>query len=996
MPRKFYHYSKHPDLQEIDPAHFGSNKGVSEEFKHGTSGMLPRSYVYLDQDTPEHIIAQGRHRYEGELGDDVKLYDLQADPEKVVSHVQQKTGLMGRGLADALEHELHGRGYHGYHNPKAGNIAALFQKQKVMRKAAGDAVHQAPAGEKPKNRVLDVAQSYMASKGMPYQVPEQHPKANPERGAKIAAEYHKAKHNPKHPDVQAAYGALINETKDQFQHIKNSGLKMTPIKPGQPNPYPTGSKDLHRDIHENNHIWFYPTDQGFGSGEDSSDHPMLVPTGEAVGDHALLANDMFRIVHDYFGHAKQGHSFGPSGEDAAYRVHRSMYTPLAARALATETRGQNSWVNFGPHGEHNRKHPGATIYAEQKATLLPDWVGGDDDDGQVNKEEIDEHDVRRGSHRGHELASAYLSIRNELKPKKMAKGEAGDWRKEGYKLRHHSAPHGMGDRPGKLHQVTAHDKNGNLVGAAFALEDDEILGGPHLMPFEAKSIGRHAIRVDTDHQRKGLGSAMYALLERKAGKKLRPRKEQTEEGEALWKQPNRPFGKSELEKGAKGDWQKEGYKIHVGRADVSDLTSEDDDDYEEMVDYYNSNPDELPLKVTAHHPVHGQVGVARFGSDGKKYSAEHVDIHPEHQRKGLATAMYSAAEEHLGESVHPDGLQTPEASALWSQPNRPFGKSAHDDQIPGGLADKKSPKDFDREKLKAGVLVEREHTSDSRVAMEIAMDHLTEDPDYYEKLKTIEKSTLEKGAPQRLMPYRGARELGPTEVDDISSWVGEEGEVNSELREKLPAMHPDAKARGLRRIAAKTKWRRNPDSGEAEFLLHRGVGPDEGLKSHQDRHSSWTPNYDIAHGFGSNYKEDGRKGSVLSAWIPESDIHTIPNLTGGNLIERWDGRKTPTQRDEWEVVVRPGHKGQPAKRHEIPSVDPNKNIKTPDDIVNARAKARAPMHSVHAAKAYAQNRAKERGQKKPFPKGKIHLKPQNQREAQPNLKSKPKRKPRAA
>jgi hypothetical protein len=62
-----------------------------------------------------------------------------------------------------------------------------------------------------------------------------------------------------------------------------------------------------------------------------------------------------------------------------------------------------------------------------------------------------------------------------------------------------------------------------------------------------------------------------------------------------------------------------------------------------------------------------------------------------------------------------------------------------EDKIPGGLADKKKPSDFDSEKLKAGIKIEMEHTSDRNIAEEIAMDHLTEDSEYYNKLKEIEK-----------------------------------------------------------------------------------------------------------------------------------------------------------------------------------------------------------------------------------------------------------------
>ncbi len=41
--------------------------------------------------------------------------------------------------------------------------------------------------------------------------------------------------------------------------------------------------------------------------------------------------------------------------------------------------------------------------------------------------------------------------------------------------------------------------------------------------------------------------------------------------------------------------------------------------------------------------------------------------------------------------------------------------------------------------LQHGIKVEHEHSSKSDVAREIALDHLNEDPHYYEKLKKIEK-----------------------------------------------------------------------------------------------------------------------------------------------------------------------------------------------------------------------------------------------------------------
>lgn len=66
------------------------------------------------------------------------------------------------------------------------------------------------------------------------------------------------------------------------------------------------------------------------------------------------------------------------------------------------------------------------------------------------------------------------------------------------------------------------------------------------------------------------------------------------------------------------------------------------------------------------------------------------------------------------------------------------------DEIEGGLADKKSYNDFNPGALKQGIKVELEHTNKFEIAREIAMDHLTEDPEYYDKLALVEDSKMEK------------------------------------------------------------------------------------------------------------------------------------------------------------------------------------------------------------------------------------------------------------
>jgi hypothetical protein len=84
-----------------------------------------------------------------------------------------------------------------------------------------------------------------------------------------------------------------------------------------------------------------------------------------------------------------------------------------------------------------------------------------------------------------------------------------------------------------------------------------------------------------------------------------------------------------------------------------------------------------------------------------------------------------------------------------------------ENKVKGGLADGKSindlvkhhgkesftPAQFDelekkiKTQLGKGIKVEMEHTSDNSVAREVAMDHIWEDSEYYDKLKKIEEST---------------------------------------------------------------------------------------------------------------------------------------------------------------------------------------------------------------------------------------------------------------
>ena len=118
----------------------------------------------------------------------------------------------------------------------------------------------------------------------------------------------------------------------------------------------------------------FPTTDGFGSGDlDVSSNPMLLdtgikwPIGGVDGKMAtVLANDLFRAVHDAFGHGLEGAGFRARGEENAWQAHVRLFTGSAVGAITSETRGQNSWLNYGPHAETNKTAKTEdTVCAEQ-------------------------------------------------------------------------------------------------------------------------------------------------------------------------------------------------------------------------------------------------------------------------------------------------------------------------------------------------------------------------------------------------------------------------------------------------------------------------------------------------------------------------------------------------------------------------------------------------------------------------------------------------------
>ena len=235
------------------------------------------------------------------------------------------------------------------------------------------------AGHDP--RIRQIARDYMASTGMPYNPPTKYAKVDPKRASRIAAAYDDMKDNSKDPLTKASYDAMIKETMAQYKAAKDAGFKAEFWNPAtDDDPYKASPRMATEDVRNNHHMWVYPTYAGYGSGDpiskdDAKKNPLLQLTGETWNGIPVTVNDVFRAVHDYFGHAKEGVGFRGDGEENAWRSHASMYSPLARMAMTSETRGQNSWLNYGPHGERNRTaRTEDTIFADQKIGILPHWA----------------------------------------------------------------------------------------------------------------------------------------------------------------------------------------------------------------------------------------------------------------------------------------------------------------------------------------------------------------------------------------------------------------------------------------------------------------------------------------------------------------------------------------------------------------------------------------------------------------------------------------------
>ncbi len=210
----------------------------------------------------------------------------------------------------------------------------------------------APGRRKPNKELERLLKAYIEEAGLPPYQKTPDVAWDEDRCRVIAEEFESLDFRDDAELVLDAYRALAREVMAQYRFLSEH-YAISPYGDEDPVPY-ADSAEMMDDVRENRRLWVY-------TGGD---------------DHAYLSreeNFMFRAVHDLFGHAAHGYGFGPMGEENAWVQHSKAFSPLARAALTTETRGQNNWVNCGPHADLPVKD---RPYAAQKGALLPEnrWV----------------------------------------------------------------------------------------------------------------------------------------------------------------------------------------------------------------------------------------------------------------------------------------------------------------------------------------------------------------------------------------------------------------------------------------------------------------------------------------------------------------------------------------------------------------------------------------------------------------------------------------------
>jgi hypothetical protein len=255
------------------------------------------------------------------------------------------------------------------------------QEVRSLEALAGAPIVEGATG--PDSGLVSVAERYAEANGIPYERQKTYVQLDEDRAQRIAQAYEDMENAPNDPKVKAAYKDMMSQIRKQYDALIDDGYEFT-FFDSATDPYDGNPWNAMRDLRNNKRMAVYGTYDGFGTEgittEESKGNILLANTGLKWKDqngveHPVTANDLFRAVHDAFGHGLEGAGFRAQGEENAWQAHARLFTGTALGALTSETRGQNSWLNFGKYGEQNKNAKVEdTIFAPQKIGLMPEWT----------------------------------------------------------------------------------------------------------------------------------------------------------------------------------------------------------------------------------------------------------------------------------------------------------------------------------------------------------------------------------------------------------------------------------------------------------------------------------------------------------------------------------------------------------------------------------------------------------------------------------------------
>lgn len=322
------------------------------------------------------------------------------------------------------------RGYELELTPNANKFDLRMREREegaVLASEKRDALPGAPdvkGAKGPDRALVKIAEQYAENNGIDLRRQAEYVKVDEARGRRIAAEWDKVVDNPNDPATRRAYQALADQTLAQYKALEDAGYQFY-FYGNDNDPYAGNPWNAMRDLRATKSMAVYSTREGYGNKFKDSlakGGPMLKDTGirwawsaDGKATEPVLFNDLFRAVHDAFGHGLEGAGFRGEGEENAWQAHVRLYSGDAIAALTSETRGQNSWLNFNLRPLHEmvgdakaqKLHPdnwetitvgqhngtagvNDAIFADQKTGLMPSWTW---EEGRVGDMAVEESDV---------------------------------------------------------------------------------------------------------------------------------------------------------------------------------------------------------------------------------------------------------------------------------------------------------------------------------------------------------------------------------------------------------------------------------------------------------------------------------------------------------------------------------------------------------------------------------------------------------------------------